>query len=139
MVQTFLLKVCNNSLPTCENLHERKIILDTLCPVCGLFSETIGHVLWSCSAATAVWMECTRRIQKLSIVESDSLLFIEALFSLLEDEDLELVFFLSRRLWLRRNIVVFGGNLTPPFQVFRQGVEALEDYRLSFLDTGLLK
>lgn len=132
VVKSFLWRVCHNSLPTRDNLHKRKITMDPLCPICGLFSEIIVHVVWSCSAATMVWMECSRRVQKLSLMETDGLLLAEKLMTLLDDIELELVLFLLRRLWLRHNTVVFGGILTPPLQLFTQSTEALEDFRLAF-------
>lgn len=113
-VKTFLWRVCHNSLPTWANLHKREITIDPLCPLCGMYLETIGHVLWSCATATTVWIECKRKIQKLSIWETYGLLLFEQWKDHLEDEDLELVVFLARRLWLRRKIVVFGGPLSTP-------------------------
>ena len=49
-----LLQACNNILPTKENLCKRKITDDPLCPMCRLEVETVGHALWSCSAACDV-------------------------------------------------------------------------------------
>jgi hypothetical protein len=66
--KNFLWKVGNNILPTKENLYKKKITQDPLCPICGLFSESVGHILWSCSSSVAVWQECSRRIQKLSFM-----------------------------------------------------------------------
>lgn len=113
-VKTFLWRVCHNSLPTWANLHKREITIDPLCPLCGMYLETIGHVLWSCATATAVWIECKRKIQKLSIWETYGLLLFEQWKDHLEDEDLELVVFLARRLWLRRNIESLVGLYPPP-------------------------
>jgi hypothetical protein len=130
-VKSFVWRVCHNSLPTRDNLYQKRVILDPLCPICGLYPETIEHVLWSCSAAESVWMECSNKIQKLSFVVTDGFGLVDSLFSLLESDELEQVLCLSRCLWLRRNSVVFGGNLLPPSQVFRQGREALEVFRNS--------
>jgi hypothetical protein len=33
----------------------------------------------------------------------------------LDDKNLEMVVTLARRIWLRRNSLVYGGDLTPPF------------------------
>lgn len=107
VVKNFLWRVCNNSLPTRDNLYKKKITIDPLCPICGLVPETSVHALWSCSAVLAVWMECPRKIQKLSIMESDGLLLIDTLMSLLEEVEFELVSFIARRIWLRRNSFVF--------------------------------
>jgi hypothetical protein len=47
VVKTFLWRVCHNSLSTRDNLHKKKITMDPMCPICGLFPETIVHVVWS--------------------------------------------------------------------------------------------
>lgn len=128
-VKMFLWRVCTNSLPTCVNLHRRKIVPDPLCPLCGLFPETTGHALWSCTAATDVWMECPRKIQKLALLEDDGFLLFAALRDQLEDEELELVVTIARSLWLRRNKVVFGGNFISPVQLFQQSQDGLQAFR----------
>jgi hypothetical protein len=51
MEKNFLWRACQNILPTRDNLHKRRIILDHLCPVCGLEVETGFHILWQCPSA----------------------------------------------------------------------------------------
>lgn len=86
----------------------------------------------------AVWQECTRKVQKLSLRESDGFPFIENLMSLLEDVDLEQVCVIARRLWLRCNTVVFGGSLIPPIQLVHQGYTELDDFHTSLQHTSAL-
>lgn len=114
MVHNFLWRACNNLLPTKVALFKKRITSDPLCPLCGLASETTDHILWDCASSTAVWAKCSRKIQKLSIVESDGLCLFEQLLSKLNVDDLEFVACLARSIWLRRNSVVFGGIFTPP-------------------------
>ena len=45
VVYLFLWKACNNILATKENLYKQKIAGDDLCLICGLESETTGHIL----------------------------------------------------------------------------------------------
>jgi hypothetical protein len=45
VVKTFLWRVCHNSLSKRDNLHKKKITMDPMCPICGLFPETIVHVV----------------------------------------------------------------------------------------------
>jgi hypothetical protein len=71
VVKLFLWQACNNILPTKEKLFKRKIIDDPLCPVCCREVETVGHALWSCSAARDVWLESNVSIQK-SCSEEDA-------------------------------------------------------------------
>lgn len=45
VVRTFIWRLCNNSLPTKVNLFNKKIVQDPLCPLCGVFPETLGHII----------------------------------------------------------------------------------------------
>jgi len=55
ITKNFLWKICNNLLPTKENLFKKNIVQDPLCPFCRVDIETIGHILWSCPSSMAVW------------------------------------------------------------------------------------
>lgn len=60
--QNLFVEVCNNLLPTKENLFKMTIVQDPLCLICELVAETIGHIIWSCSSSTDVWVDCNRKI-----------------------------------------------------------------------------
>lgn len=64
MVKMFMWQACSNILPTRENLFKRKVMIDSLCPICQIEVESVGHALWSCPDATDVWLACLKRIQK---------------------------------------------------------------------------
>lgn len=129
VVKTFLWRVCNNVLLIRDNLFKRGVTQDLLCPICGLYSETVVHALWSCESAVAVWMESKKNIQKLSLTASSGFGFFESLMNLLDDEDLVLVTSLARRIWMRRNSFIFDGAFLPPAQLVQQGLASLEEYR----------
>jgi hypothetical protein len=129
VVRSFLWRVCTNSLPTRENLFKRGIVQDPLCPLCGLFPETTEHTLWSCESAVAVWMECPKRIQKLSLSATTGYHLVEQFMEVLDGVDLELVSSLARRIWLRRNSFIFEGKFQSPVQLYQQGVSSLSEFR----------
>ncbi|GJV70260.1 RNA-directed DNA polymerase, eukaryota [Tanacetum coccineum] len=55
-VNIFIWRVLRDRLPTRWNLSWRGIDMDSLsCPTCDVSVETIDHILWFCSLATAVW------------------------------------------------------------------------------------
>ncbi|GLT77762.1 hypothetical protein SLA2020_493220 [Shorea laevis] len=135
-VKTFLWRMCNNSLPTKVNLHQRKVTSDSLCPLCEIHPETTGHVLWHCAAAQDVWMESSRRIQKLSIGADDGFLLFEQLMDHLDDSDLEMAASIARHIWYRRNRVVFEGKFSHPAQVAQKGLDSLELFRQALADDG---
>jgi hypothetical protein len=70
VLKLFIWKVCNNALPTKENMFSRKIVQDPLCPICEGQVETVWHALWDCPTSIRVWQECSQQIQKLSLKES---------------------------------------------------------------------
>jgi hypothetical protein len=114
VIKNFLWRVCHNLLPTKLNLHRKQIVPNYLCPMCGAQPESTGHILWECDSATAVWMECSKKIQKLSIGADDGVHLFMQLVEKLDLEELMLVSWLAHRIWLRWNTMVFGGNLSPP-------------------------
>jgi hypothetical protein len=133
VVKSFLWRVCNNLLPTKLNLLKKMITSDPLCPLCGLCTESTGHAIWGCNSAKAVWMECSRKIQKLAIDEDDGLLLFWKLFDTLEEEDLLLVSCLARQIWLRRNSIVFGGTLSSPTHMVKSTMDFLTEFHAAQL------
>lgn len=107
-------KVYHNLLPTKVNLFRKKMVPDCFCPICGLHPETIEHILWECPSTMVVWMECSRKVQKLSIVATNDMSLVSTLMEKLEDEELLLVLCMAHRIWLQRNSVVFGGHTPLP-------------------------
>ncbi|GMP54924.1 hypothetical protein CsSME_00019917 [Camellia sinensis var. sinensis] len=54
-VRNFWWRVCNNKLATKENLFRCKCTTSQRCPMCGLCSESIEHLLFQCSWTRPVW------------------------------------------------------------------------------------
>ena len=50
----FMWRACNDSLPTCENLIRRNVIIDSICPFYEKEMETCSHILWQCPSARNV-------------------------------------------------------------------------------------
>jgi hypothetical protein len=113
-VKTFLWQACNNILPTKELLFKRHISDDPLCPICGLVTESIAHILWNCLLAKDVWLECNSRIHKCTSYEMDFINIMAKLMEIFNDEQMTLVVTVARHIWFRRNSVVFGGVMVPP-------------------------
>jgi hypothetical protein len=128
VVKMFLWQACNNILPTKEKLWKRKITDDPLCPVCCMEVETVGHALWSCTAARDVWLEGNVSIQKCYSEEDDFCNILRRLFDRLTVEDCDKVACVARQIWLRRNKLVFEGEFTHPKKVFQIAIDQLEFY-----------
>jgi hypothetical protein len=123
----FLWQACNNILPTKANLFNKKITSDPLCLICGLEVETVGHALWSYSAARDVWLERNKKIHKRMSNEDAFVNIFEQLLDRLEEVDIELAACIARHIWLRRNKKVFEGEFLPPRQLIQRATEQLKD------------
>ncbi|XP_041004011.1 uncharacterized protein LOC121249367 [Juglans microcarpa x Juglans regia] len=66
VVKSFMWKALNNCIPTRENLNRRRVIEDSLCPICKKEDETPCHVLWKCLTASDVSAEPVSSVQKWS-------------------------------------------------------------------------
>lgn len=110
------------------------MVKDNLCPMCGVMAETSGHIIWECESSKAVWMECNRKIQKLSIIAEDGLVWFAMLMDKLDEEELCLVSVLARRIWLHRNSVVFGGQLSSPTFLVHSAETSLAEFNQAQID-----
>ena len=63
-VRVFPWKMCNNILPTKDNLHKKGVVQDATSMFCEQEVETIIHVIWQCLVAHDVWGACNRYVQK---------------------------------------------------------------------------
>lgn len=106
-----------------------RIVQDPLCPICGLVAETIGYIIWSCSSSTNVWVDCNRKIQNYSGGEDYFLSILEELMERLDNEDLELVAMVARRIWLQRNTMAHRGELLYHSHLVRSTKEYVEEFQ----------
>jgi hypothetical protein len=125
----FLWRACNEILPTKNNLYKRKVVTDQLFPMCGSEAESVGHALWSCGSAQAVWGSCSGPIQKCSVGAEEFFGVFAALCDKLEDKDLERFATVAHKIWSRRNRVVFGGAVLPPNILIKEAFDLVEEFR----------
>ena len=97
-VKTFLGQACYNILPTKELLFKKHISTDPLCPLYGLATETLVHMLWSCPSAKDVWMECNSRIHKCTSNEMDFIYILAKLMERLDADQMQLVATVARQI-----------------------------------------
>lgn len=128
MTKMFLWRALNNLLPTKTNLYKRGVIKESLCPICGLEEETISHALWDCTAGRDVLGGSLRRFQK----ATGRGLEFHQIFMEMEEQcdskDMDTFSVIARRIWLRMNSEVHGTNFTPPNQLVRDAIFALEEF-----------
>ena len=128
MVNNFLWKACNGILPTRVNLHKRGITDDPMYPICFREKETVSHALWTCPSARDVWSVCNLKIQKCPSFYDDFINIFEVLHERLQMDELQSVAIIARLIWLRRNTMVFGGDLSAPAELIRHGQEQIDAF-----------
>jgi DNA-binding IclR family transcriptional regulator len=62
------------------------------------------------------------------VEEDDFLSILEKLMERLDDEDLELVAMVARRIWLQKHIVVYGGELLHHSHLVRSAKDFMEEF-----------
>jgi hypothetical protein len=128
-MKMFLWRASHNLLPTKVNLFRQGICDSNLCPICKREEETAAHVCWNCPAANDVWGGCKIKLQKCSTGIDDFRQLFREVIQRCEKEDVELFAVVARRLWLRRNDFIHGGNFTHPAHVLIDSEKALTKFQ----------
>jgi len=103
--------------------------------MCSSEAESVGHALWRCVSAQAVWCCCEGPIQKSSVAAEEFIDFFDALCDRLEDTELEGFVSIAHKIWIRLNRVVFGGAVLHPTVLIKQALELVEDFRKTQVGT----
>lgn len=117
-------------------IFQKKIVPNPFCPLCLKEPKTLSHILWQCPSSTAIWQECSRKIQKLAIEEIDGAGFLQFLWTKLQGTELQEAPFVTRLLWMRRNNFVFRGEFSSPFQVASRARKDTEEFHHSIKYTA---
>jgi ribonuclease HI len=128
-VKLFMWKASNDLLPTKANLFKRKVVEAKSCPCCTLEEETTFHALWSCPAARDVWESHLSCFQKCYCEGATFKSLVEHCMGKMSKEDLELLAVLARRIWLRRNTLVFEGTFVHPDTVCKGRATSLNEFK----------
>jgi hypothetical protein len=106
-VKLFIWRACHNILPTRVNLTQKKVLEDSSCPCCGEAVETICHTFWECPVARVVWGGNSSIFHKCQWAGNDFKLLLKYCLERVSREELDLMAVVSRRIWLRRNSLIF--------------------------------
>ena len=127
----FAWRAANNSLPTWDLKHARKLEVVDLCPVCGIEKEDMFHALCRCPNARNLWLAMADiwPIPDLKdMMNTGPEWLLHALCKLPDEQRLHLVMLLWK-IWYVRNEVVHD-KPAPPVQV---SVRFLRSYVQSIL------
>jgi hypothetical protein len=122
-VKMFMWKVCHNILPTKVNLARRGVNCNSMCPICKREEETIVHMLWSCPAARDVWGCGPIKVQKSGITGDDFFEVFRLMVEQYDNDKLDLIAVIARKIWFRRNVVIHRGLFSHPLQVMRGAIQ----------------
>ena len=98
-IKVFGWRACHDILPTRGNLKKKRILLDELCPLCGLFQESTIHALWECSAAQDVWHGSVRALQKCGTGQLDFVTLLEYLLDQINKIEVEMFLVQAWLIW----------------------------------------
>ncbi|XP_035546319.1 uncharacterized protein LOC118348523 [Juglans regia] len=125
------LKAAHNLLPTKLNLFKKQITEFDCCPICEREPETIMHVAWSCPAALDVWAENDSPMNKWY---SSDVVFVDLwgkLNAFLKEEEVEVVACIMRKIWMRRNSLLFEKKFDHPRTIIFAATQGLRDFKLA--------
>ena len=127
-IKVFRWRACNDILPTKLNLSKRRIIDDTMCPICMRFLELAIHALWECEVAKDVWSGSLKILQKGVSGQANMIHLMEYLLDWVESQDMEVVLVQAWLIWNQRNRVVHGGKFHDLGWSNNRAGEMLEEY-----------
>jgi hypothetical protein len=106
-IKMFLWCACNDILPTRKNLFKRRVIDDDKCPWCYLEEETTAHAIWFCPAAKDVWNASLSIFHKCAFVEHSFKNIFQLCLGRFSREEMDYFAAIARRIWQRRNEMLF--------------------------------
>jgi hypothetical protein len=109
-------------------LFRRHVTDNPFCPICSREPESLFNILWQCSSSMAVWQEGCRRVQKLSLEETDGRGFLLQLRARLNGEELLETLTLARLIWLRRNSFIFNRSFSDPGSIISHARDIMSTF-----------
>ncbi|XP_042942932.1 uncharacterized protein LOC122277120 [Carya illinoinensis] len=130
-VKFFIWKAISNLLPTKENLYNKKISENPLCPVFNNIDEAVLHGLWECLAVRDVWGERDTPVSKWG-KSFDNFVDLWTEFSCkLDAGGLDLVSVICYKIWLRRNDLIFRNLFSGPKQIIKAACSDIADFSMA--------
>jgi ribonuclease HI len=83
----------------------------------------------ACKMVSAVWAMGLRKIQKCVITDGDFLSILHYISSRVDHIDLEFVVVIAHKVWLQRNLIIFGGSVLSPRCLVACAREDLQEFQ----------
>ncbi|XP_062152053.1 uncharacterized protein LOC133860474 [Alnus glutinosa] len=129
LVKMFMWRACNDILPTRLNLLKRRVIDDGSCPWCNLEEESIAHAIWFCPTAKDVWNADHSIFHKCAFVEQPFLDIFQQCLNRFDRFEMALFAAIARKIWLRRNAMIFEGVFEHPKKIYADAVRLVGDFK----------
>ncbi|XP_031125428.1 uncharacterized protein LOC116027784 [Ipomoea triloba] len=121
--KTFLWRAITNTLPTTNNLIQRRLDINPFCPLCAIQAESVSHVFICCAFAVNVW-----RTSHIDISDGAGLSFsmwFEQLLNTLDAEEIIKVAAILYAIWSARNSALWEAKVPTPASVVALARRAL--------------
>jgi ribonuclease HI len=125
----FLWRTCNDILPNRKNLFKRRVSDDDKCPWCNLKEETTAHVIWFCPAAKDVWNAGLSIFHKCAFVEHSFMDIFQLCLGRFSRDEMDYFAAIARRIWRRRNEMLFEGVVDHPNKSYTNAVAMVDDFK----------
>ncbi|XP_062155084.1 uncharacterized protein LOC133863105 [Alnus glutinosa] len=133
-IKMFLWRACNDILPTRKNLLKRRVIADDKCPWCNLEEESTAHAIWFCPATKDVWNVGHSIFQKCAFVEHTFMEIFQLCLNRFDRDEMAYFAAIVRRIWLRRNTMVFEGVPEHPNKTYADAIVAVDNFKRCIKD-----
>lgn len=125
-VKHFLWKSIRGCLPTKDCLRQKKVTLDSMCPVCNLVEETTTHVLVTCPIAMMCWQNLgyTPTLNEDLNMQS----WAEEVLQHSRRNVTNKIFMLAWSIWKNRNEIVWKQKGKDYEEIVKSGVQVLNNW-----------
>ncbi|KAK6163630.1 hypothetical protein DH2020_000494 [Rehmannia glutinosa] len=110
-------RLATNSLPLRQNLRRKKIITDTLCPLCDQDEETAIHWAIDCDFATQCWALSNLPHSAWNHRDRDVEIWLRNFHHNLDYNQWRLVMIILWYMWQQQNLKNVGDRFSNPFEV----------------------
>lgn len=118
----------NNILPTKDNLANKGIHCDLLCPMCEDKMETIDHCFMVCTKASHIWFGSQLSINFLNNSNQNFKDWIMSTIPKFDDLNTSQIINIIDNIWIARNIKIFENKSTLVEEILARINQGVSNY-----------